>query len=275
MEDPQIFHAFILGLIQGITEFLPISSSGHLILIPWFFNWSDPGLAFDVFLHLGTLLAVIAYFFKDWWAIFKAGMASIIERRIGFDRHRLLFWLLVVATVPAVLAGLLLEKHVEGAFRAPLLIAVTLAGVGFLIYWIDGHYPSLRGIDELRMKDAIAIGLAQACAIIPGVSRSGSTMAMGRLRGMNREAAARFSFLMSIPITLGACLFESRKLSSPELSAVPSGYLITGFLSSLIAGLASIHFLLQYLKNSDFRVFAWYRLVLAAVIIVSSLAFSK
>lgn len=275
----ETFHAFILGLVQGITEFLPISSSAHLVLVPWFFKWSDPGLEVDVFIHLGTLAAVILYFFKDWWLLVKGGIASIIERRIGFDRYRLLFWLIVVATIPGVCAGLLLEKYAESTFRQPLIIATTLAGVGFLIYWVDGKYTALRTLDELRMKDALLIGFAQAFAIIPGVSRSGSTMTMARLLGMNREAAARFSFLMSVPITSGAVIWEFRKLFKPEMAStlaqVPHSYLITGCLSSLVFGLIAIHFLLQYLKNADFRVFAWYRLALGIFIVAYSLFIGK
>lgn len=266
----ETFQAFVLGAIQGITEFLPVSSSAHLVLLPWFFGWKDPGLAIDVFLHLGTLLAVVSYFFRDWWLLAKGGLSSIIDRRIGFDRYRLLFWLIFLASLPAVAAGLLLEKQAESVFRQPLLIATTLAGVGFLIYWIDGKYSALKTLDEIRMKDALLIGFAQAFALIPGVSRSGSTMAMGRVCGLNREAAARFSFLMSVPITLGAVIFELRKLSGPALEGVPHSYLAVGFLTSLVFGLVSIHFLLQYLKNADFRIFAWYRLLLAGIIVFCS-----
>jgi len=267
--------AFILGMVQGITEFLPISSSAHLVLFPWFFDWKDPGLAFDVFLHLGTLLAVLFYFFRDWLDLVKAGFLSIIERKIGFERDRLLFWLIVVGTIPACLAGLLFHEAAENHFRAPLLIAVNLAVVGFLLYWIDGKYAALKNTDDLRFTDAIWIGLAQAFAIIPGVSRSGSTMAMARLRGMNRETAARFSFLLSMPITLAACLFEFKRFAEDMVINIPMTYLMVGFASSLFFGLISIHFLLQYLRSADFRIFAWYRILLAILIIGWSLAFAR
>lgn len=262
------FQAIILGMVQGLTEFLPVSSSAHLVLFPWFFGWEDPGLAFDVFLHIGTLAAVLGYFARDWIAILKAGVMSIIDRRIGFDRDRLLFWLIVIGTIPAVMAGLLFHKQVESVFREPVLIAVPLAFVGFLLYWIDGNYPSLRHIEELTFKDAFWIGMAQAAAIIPGVSRSGGTMTMARLLGMNREAAARFSFLLSLPIILGACAFEWKKLAAQAGTTIPMSALISGLASSAFFGMLSIHVLLHWLRTADFRFFAWYRVLLAATIIV-------
>ncbi len=265
--------SLVLGIVQGITEFLPVSSSAHLILIPWFFRWKDPGLAFDVFLHLGTLVAILGYFFQDWWRIGQAGLQSILERKIGFDRDRLLFWLLVMATIPGAVAGVLFHDEAETVFRAPLLIAVTLAGLGFLLYWIDGKYPALRNLEELKTTDAILIGIAQAFAIIPGVSRSGSTMMMGRWMGLNREASARFSFLLSFPITLGACLYEFKKFGTQSEITTPPLYLAAGFFGSLIFGVCSIHFLLQYLRNADFKVFAWYRVALSALIVFCSLVF--
>lgn len=269
-----LFQAIILGIVQGITEFLPVSSHAHLILFPWFFKWPEPGLAFDVFLHSGTLIATLVYFFRDWWGILRAGLQSIVERKIGFDRDRRLFWAIVLGTIPAALAGLFLHDFVE-AHRSPLLIAVALASVGFLIYWIDGKYTALKSLEEMSISDALWIGLGQAFALIPGVSRSGSTMAVARLRGVNRETSARFSFLLSLPITGAAFLFEFRKFGQGQgdLVHLPTAYLVAGFVSSLLMGLFSIHFLLQYLRNADFRIFAWYRLVLAIVIVVLSIVF--
>jgi len=266
-----VFQAFILGMVQGLTEFLPVSSSGHLVLFPWFFGWKDPGLAFDVFLHLGTLLAVFGYFFRDWMGLIKAGVMSIIDRRIGFDRERMLFWLLILGSIPAGLAGLLFHDVVESVFRDPLLIAIPLAAVGFLLYWVDGNYPSLRQVEELTFKDAFWIGIAQACAIIPGVSRSGSTMTMGRYRGLNREAAARFSFLLSFPITAAALLYEGKKFAEQGGGGVSTECLIAGFSGSFVFGILSIHILLGFLRTADFRFFAWYRVMLAVVIIFWSL----
>lgn len=268
-----LFHAFFLGLIQGITEFLPISSSAHLILVPWFFQWQDPGLAFDVFLHLGTLAAIGIYFFRDLWDLGSAGLESILERRVGFEKNRVLFWMLVIGSVPAGLAGLFLHSYAEETFRSPLLIAVTLSFVGFLIFWVDGRYPALRRLEEMTFKDALWIGLAQAFAIIPGVSRSGSTMAMARRLGINREAAARFSFLLCTPIIAAAGLLEVKNLINGVGGSMDWGYLLVGFCSSFFFGIAAIHFLLMYLRNADLAIFFWYRLLVAMVIVGWSVVF--
>lgn len=266
-----IFQSIILGLVQGLTEFLPISSSAHLALVPWFFGWEDPGLAFDVFLHWGTLIAVFLYFIGDWLALLRAGLASILERKIGFQRDRMLFWMLVLATIPAGAAGYFFHDLSAGTLRAPLIIAISLSLVGFLLYWVDGRYPPYRGMNDLSFKDAIWIGIAQVFALIPGVSRSGSTMTMGRYLGLNREAAARFSFLLSFPIILAAGLYETKNLVEVGGFQLTSGYLIAGFMASLISGLMSIHVLLAYLRSADFALFAWYRIGLAALVLFWSL----
>ncbi len=270
-----LLHSFVLGMLQGITEFLPISSSAHLVLMPWFFKWQDPGLALDVFLHLGPLLALLFYFFHDWMSLLKAGIASVVERKIGYHRDRQMFWFICWGTVPAAGAGLLFNDAVENAMRAPLLIAVTLSSVGFLLYWIDGRYPTLRSFDEISFKDALFIGFAQACAIVPGVSRSGSTMVMARLLGMSREASARFSFLLSIPIILAANLFEVKKLLTLLEGSVDWTYLGVGLGSSMLFGLMAIHFLLGYVRSADFRIFAIYRMALAAVVVIWAIAFNQ
>lgn len=267
--------AIFLGLIQGITEFLPVSSSAHLVLAPWIFGWKDPGLAFDVFLHLGTLLALILYFWSDWWAIGTAGIASILERRIGFERDRRMFWLILVGTIPAGLAGYALHDYVEDTLRSPLIIAISLSSVGFLLYWVDGRASALRGLDELSWSDSIWIGLAQAAALVPGVSRSGATMTMARFLGFNREIAARFSFLLSLPIIVAACAFELRGLLDDGTMPLSWGYLLGGFLASAISGMLAIHFLIYYLKAADFRVFAWYRIAVAGVVVIASLAMGR
>ena len=265
-------HAFILGLIQGVTEFLPISSSAHLLLVPWFFDWLVPGLAFDAFLHLGTLLAVALYFHRDLWRIGMAGLKSIIERKIGYDRDRSFFWLLIVGSIPAGLAGMFLGSWIEDSFRAPLLVAINLALVGFLLYWIDGKCAAVKNLDEIGGAQAVWIGLAQAFALVPGVSRSGSTMGMARLLGYNREAAARFSFLLGFPIILAAALYKVHDLARAVQgsSQLDSTYLITGLCSSAFFGIVSIHFLLRWLRSTSFAVFAWYRILLAAVVILWS-----
>ncbi len=266
-----VFQSIILGIVQGLTEFLPVSSSAHLTLVPWVMGWKDPGLAFDVFLHWGTLVAVFGYFAGDWFLLIRAGLQSVLERRIGFERDRVLFWMLVLGTIPAGLAGYFLRDFLGGAVRAPLVIAMSLAVVGFLLYWIDGRYPPYRGISELSWVDAVWIGIAQAFALIPGVSRSGATMTMGRYLGLNRESAARFSFLLSFPIILAAGLFETKGLLSQGAFEWSASYLMAGFFASLISGLLSIHVLLAYLRTADFAVFAWYRILLAAGIVALSL----
>jgi len=266
-----IFQALVLGLVQGLTEFLPISSSAHLVLFPWLLGWPVSGLAFDVFLHAGTLGALLGYFFNDWVRLLRAGLAVILERRIGFDRDRQMAVYMVLASIPAAGLGMLLNDYAETHLRSPLLIAVFLAVLGFLLYWVDGRSTSLKNLDELNRGDAIMIGFAQACALFPGVSRSGATITMGRYLGFSRDSAARFSFLLAIPITFGALIFKAddvvRMAQSQSLSW---GYLITGFMASLLSGLAAIHFLLGYIRNADFRIFAWYRLVLAVCIILFS-----
>ncbi len=266
------FQALVLGVVQGLTEFLPVSSSAHLFLVPWFFKWKDPGLAYDVFIHGGTLMALLLYFARDWWQLLKAGLISIVERKIGFHRERKLAWLIVVATIPAGLAGLFLEHAIEQMFRVPLLMACSLALMGFFLYWIDGKYPSSRQIEEMTFTDALWIGFAQCLALIPGVSRSGSTISMGRLRGFQRQASARFAFLMAMPITL--CAFLHKLPEIKRLAAegtLPWPLMINGFLASFVTGLLAIHLLLAYVRSADFRVFAWYRVLLAGAVLGWSL----
>lgn len=262
--------ACILGLIQGLTEFLPISSSAHLVLTPWFLNWEDPGLAFDVFLHMGTLCAIGIYFFRDLLGLARAGLQSILERRIGFERERVFFWMIVIGTIPAALAGAIFHKHAEDLFRSPLLIAATLAFVGFIIYWVDGQYPWLKRLEELTFTDALLIGVAQAFAIVPGVSRSGATMAMARKLGFNRESAARFSFLLCFPIILGAGLMEGRHLLNEIGDGMQWSFLLSGFLMSFFSGLAAIHFMLTWLRSADLAIFFWYRLGVAIFVVIWS-----
>lgn len=265
------FQAFVLGAVQGWTEFLPISSSAHLILVPWFFGWEDPGLAFDVFLHFGTLFGVVIYFHRDLYVIVTAGIASILERRIGANHDRRLFWYLVIGSVPAALAGVLLHSAAETMFRNPLLIAISLATVGFFLYWMDEVSPAVHGKKDIGLKQTCFIGLAQALAIIPGVSRSGATITMARFLGFQRETAARFSFLLSIPIILGACLYEGNSFFRLVFLSRSSGVYWTAFLTSMVSSIMAIHFLLAFVRTADFKIFAWYRLFLALGIVMASL----
>lgn len=252
-----VFQAVILGIIQGLGEFLPISSSAHLILVPWLFHWQDPGLTFDVALHMGTLLAVVLYFWKDWIRLLRAALSG----KPSNDKK--LFWYLVIATIPGGLFGLALEKKAETVFRSPLLIAIMMILLGVLLYWADRN-KQLRRLDTMTVSDAILIGFSQALAIIPGVSRSGSTMTAARLLDLTREDAARFSFLMSTPIILGAGLLKLRHLTLASFN-LP---FIAGVLSSFVVGLLSISFLLQYLKTSNFKVFVGYRFLVGIAVII-------
>lgn len=246
-----IFQALILGLVQGLGEFLPISSSAHLILIPWLFGWTDPvltSLTFDVALHMGTLLAVVLYFWKDWVKLFQAALAkrSSPEKR--------LFWYLVIATIPGGLFGLAFEKQAETVFRSPLLIGIMMILLGIFLYIADKK-SRVRRLDTMHITDAIWIGLSQALAIIPGVSRSGSTMTTARFLNFGREDAARFSFLMSTPIILGAGVLKLRHLT---MSAINAPFIV-GIITSFIVGILSISFLLYFLRTKNFRVFVIYR----------------
>lgn len=266
----ELLQPIILGMVQGLTEFIPVSSSAHLVLFPWLFKWQDPGLAFDVFLHFGTLCALIVYFFRELWEIAMGGIASVLERRVGFEPNRQLFWMLVIGTVPAAGAGVLFNHLAEETFRAPLLIAMMLAFVGFIILWVDGHYPHLKRFEEMNFTSSLVIGIAQAFAIIPGVSRSGATMAMGRRLGFNREAAAKFSFLLCIPIILGAVVMKVPELINQVGIEISWNYVLAGFGSSFFFGLVSIHFMLSYLRYADLAIFTWYRLLLAMGIVIWS-----
>ena len=260
-----IFQSFILGMVQGLGEFLPISSSAHLVLVPWLFGWKDPGLAFDVALHVGTLVAVLAYFRQDVKLLIIGFLRSLSSstRDMKNDFYQKMAWLLVVASVPGAVIGKLLEEKAETVFRSPVLIAVALAGFGLILLIADRAGRKQKSLNEIRMVDAVVIGLSQALAIIPGVSRSGSTIAAGLGMGFKREDAALFSFLMSIPIILGAGLAHAGHLSHD----IGWGALFVGFLASAFFGFISIRYLLRYVTRKSFDIFVWYRFALAAVIV--------
>ena len=251
-----VLHALVLGIVQGLGEFLPISSSAHLVLIPWLFGWEDPGLTFDVALHMGTLFAVVLYFWKDWVRLFTAAL-----RRQASDDKRI-FWYLVIATIPGALFGLALEKKAETIFRAPLLIGIMMIVMGIILYLADKRRQS-RKMNTMTLADAIWIGLSQALAIIPGVSRSGSTMTTARFLNLTREDAARFSFLMSTPIILGAGVMKLRHLTMASIDLPFS----VGVISAFVVGILSISFLLRYLKTSNFGLFVGYRFIIGVIVI--------
>jgi undecaprenyl-diphosphatase len=265
-----VWQAVILGIVQGLGEFLPISSSAHLVLVPWVMGWKDPGLAFDVALHWGTLVAVLFVFWRDWLVLVKAGLASLVERRLAGDPKRQLFWALLVATVPGALLGKLLAHKAEEEFRSPLLIAGTLALMGVLLFLADRFGHKKREMEQMGFGEALAIGLAQACALVPGVSRSGSTISLGLAFGFTRESIARFSFLMSTPIIFGAGLVKL-----PALVANIQGHpkdgdvqvsvaaLLAGMLAAALVGTLVIKWILRFLKTEGYLVFAVYRVAVA------------
>lgn len=256
-----------LGLLQGATEFLPVSSSGHLVLAEALFNIKEAGLTFDVALHMGTLLAILVYFKKELLALCSALLhpGSMDQTVRGNQRLALL---LLVATIPASLVGKLFGDQIEEKLRQPEVVAATLAGIGFLLLWAEKIGRRNRPFHELRLVDAIVIGLAQACALVPGVSRSGITMTAGLFRDLDRPAAARFSFLMSAPIIAGAGLVHLTKIvKQGGLLPGEGSFFAVGFLASAISGYLFIAFLMRYIQTRSFAIFAYYRLVLAAVVV--------
>ncbi len=269
--DSEMFAAAVLGVAQGITEFLPISSSGHLVVLPWAFQWSSPvlnSLPFTVALHVGTLFAVLLVFWRDIIDLAGAFLASIRERDLHAAPERRLAWLLVLATLPAVAAGLLLEDAAATVLRSPWIVAGTLAGVGLVMWVVDARHTGERSCHSLGWREAALIGFAQALAIVPGVSRSGSTITMGMLLGLSRVQAARFSFLLMAPIIFGAGLWEARHLDSATLSGSGGTVFVVGLLSALAVGYLCIRVFLRYLQRGRLWPLALYRLALAALIVV-------
>lgn len=248
--------AIVLGAVQGLAEFLPISSSAHLILVPWLLKWQDPGLAFDVALHLGTLLALLIYY-RDEWIAMARSVAG------GQSAERRLLQLLIVASVPGAIIGLAFEKQAETTFRSPLLIAIAMAVLAVLLWLFDKLSPQKRTMSEMTYWDALVIGFSQALAIIPGVSRSGATITMARAVGVERGDSANFSFLMATPIIAGAGLVEARKLFHEGLDWSVG----LGFISAAVFGLVAIAFLIRYVRTRDYVVFAVYRLLVASLVI--------
>ena len=271
----QLFQAAVMGIVQGLTEFLPISSSGHLVLVPYVMGWDDPfitSLAFSVLLNIGTLAALLLYFGRDWLRLVPAGLATIRDRSFHDDPDRRLAWLLVATTIPAAIVGYLLSDFIDEQFHGTGpetagLVAGMLV-VGAAIMWAADRWGSqARRIGDVTFPAAFGLGVAQALALVPGISRSGVSIAAGRAIGLDRESAARFSFLMAAPIILGATLFEIRKLATGDIGVpVSSGALIVGLIASFVAGLLAIRVLLRYLQTHSLTVFVAYRLVLAAII---------
>jgi undecaprenyl-diphosphatase len=260
-----IFNAILLGLLQGATEFLPVSSSGHLVLAEYFLGLEEVGLSFDVALHLGTLLAILAYFRKDFLLMI---LALLPGRHLDEEGvfHRKLALFIGVATIPGGLAGLMLNDLVETSFRNPALVASTLGGVGLLLLLAEKVGRKRRDIKEISLVDALVIGMAQAMAVVPGVSRSGITMTAALFGGFNRQSAARFSFMLSAPIIFGAGVHQVPEIIRQGGEGGQFVFYLAGFLASAISGYLFIAWLLKFIRTRTFEVFAYYRLGLAAII---------
>lgn len=254
----------VLAIIQGITEFLPISSSGHLVLAPNLFGWPDQGLAFDVAVHLGTLMAVLLYFRQDVWLMARDWTLSIIHRQ-PTSNSRLAWWV-ILATLPAVFLGLIINNGLEEALRNPLIIAATTIGFGALLWWSDIKGKQIRDEYSLNFKDIMIIGFAQALALIPGTSRSGITITAALMIGLTREAAAKFSFLLSIPIILGAGTLKTKDLME-STSPVQWDAMFGGFALSFISAYLVIALFLKWINQIGMAPFAWYRFALGALLI--------
>ena len=259
----------ILGIVQGATEFLPISSSGHLVLVPMWFGWESPALAFATTLHLGTLVSVIAYFYRDLWEIAVAWLRSLMRREMTSKAW--LGWWLILGTVPAVVLGLTLETFLEGLFGSPPAVAALLLATGVILALSEYLGSRRRDMDDLGWLDAVSIGFAQACAIAPGISRSGTTIAAGLARGLKREDAARFSFLLSIPIIAGTGLMQLVDLASESPQDGQLDALAMGFLAASVTGYFAIRLLLKYLQRGTLYPFAIYCWVVGDVSLIATL----
>jgi len=274
-----LFQAVILALVQAFTEFLPVSSTAHLVLFPWLLHWPDPGEAFDVALHAGTLLAVILYFFKEWLTLLVCGLGGSYPKSAPAEeiaQHRRMFWYMVVGTIPGGILGKLFDKQIEEHLRTPAIIGVSMILVALLMWWADSRATQARKLEQSNLGDAIGIGVAQAVALWPGVSRSGITITAGLFRNFTREAATRFSFLLSAPLIAGAVaaklpgLIKVHKAGGLDL---PLSTLAVSILISGVVGYVVIAFFLRYLQTRTLKVFVVYRIVFGIIVLV--LAFLK
>jgi undecaprenyl-diphosphatase len=261
--------AIVLGILQGLGEFLPISSSGHLIVVPWLLGWPDSGLAFDVALHLGTLAAVLFAFAKDWVRLVTSAVRCALRGKPFAEPEARLLWLLALASIPGAVAGLLLDEWAETVFRSPALVAVTMAVMGGVLLYADRRAsPTGPAAEQVTLRDALVIGFAQALAIVPGVSRSGSTISAGLFLHYRREEAARFSFLLATPITFGAAIVKVPHLiHTANLSVV-----VPGMIAAAIFGFLAIRVLLAYVRRHNYLPFVVYRFAFAALVAAVLLA---
>jgi len=274
-----VIQAIILGIVQGATEFIPVSSSAHLVLVPWALGWSSPGLLFDTLLHWGTLAAVLAYFWRDWVAIIKGFFDSLIRRgpwnaspggRLAHPSSRLA-WAVILGTLPAVVLGFLFNDFIESLFTSITAVGGFLLVTAAILFAAERLGRPQRPLHKITLTDAVLIGLAQAAAMAPGISRSGATLASGLARGLTRESAARFSFLLGTPAILGAGVLQLVEVLQAEAPAPAWGAVIPGALTAAIVGYLCIHYLLSYLRRGKLYVFAAYCGVLGLVVILVSL----
>lgn len=263
MNEPTIFQAFVLGALQGLTEFLPVSSSAHLSLTPWIFGWEPAGLGFDLSLHVGTLVALAWYFRAEWRALFLGLVTLLRHRKVTDDPSRRALFI-VIATIPAAIAGLLLEDYAETIFRAPIITAIALIVMGALLWFVDARVSRLRDRASMTWRDALLIGCAQMLALVPGVSRSGATITAGRALGFDRTAAAVFSFLMSMPIILAAAILKVPDAVRQNGFSLP---MLVGVTTAAVSSWLAISVLLRYVSNRGYGIFAIYRFALGAVIL--------
>lgn len=277
-----LYQAIVLAIVQAFTEFLPISSTAHLILFPWLLGWKEPGLAFDVALHAGTLLSVLVYFFRDWIELLLPGVgihfpASASAEEVAVRRR--LFWFLMLGTIPAGAAGLLFHHLIEEKLRLPIPIGIALIAVGLLMWWADSRYLLGQGMNKVTLADSLVIGVAQALALFPGVSRSGITIIAGLRRGMTREASARFSFLLATPVIAGAVASELPKLLKLRHAAggleMPLSTLLTSIGVSGLVGCGVIALFLRYLQVRSLKIFVYYRLAFGIVILLLAILHSN
>jgi undecaprenyl-diphosphatase len=260
MNISEALYALLIGIVQGITEFLPVSSSAHLILTSHFFDGQTMPLSLNIALHLGTVTAVLVYFHKDWFEMAHAGLARLSGKR-SFAADVLLPALLI-GSIPAGVIGILWQDQIEQTLHHPIATIIPLALVGIAMWWFDKSCPTNRNLSTLTFKDALLVGLAQACALIPGTSRSGATILTGRLLGFDRQSAARFSFLLGTPAMTGAALLNAKEI----LQSLDDPTFYIGFLTSAVVGCFAIGFLLKFLKNFGFLAFAIYRVLLAFIL---------
>lgn len=271
-----LLEAIVLAIVQGITEFLPISSSAHLALVPWWLGWDEASLFFEVVVHLGTTLALISYFWQDWRELIKAGLQILRQRKIVTAQERLLLWI-GIATIPGVIGGFLIEPYFDGVLSEPGQVAAQLYLTAALLIFSEWYTARTyaagtgRNLDSMKLTDSIAIGVAQAVAIIPGISRSGSTIATGLALGFNRESAARFSFVMATPIILGAGAKKLLDVATGSEAVANSEIfpLIMAFIVSAVVGYLSIAFLLQYVRQHKLYGFAYYVIAFATITLIA------